>query len=164
MAAGVQSGIGLVSSGSAFAVLQSAGMAGMAATTQGVIGGIGAGIAGGLMGFFGEDKVVELVGDGKDAVKDGVEGIKDGIDVLRKYFSDNKQKGNEFNEEQYQVYAWFEEKINLGDNNDDYYDLFIQNGFDTIEKIKGMTKVDLDDIGIKRLKHKWRILKEIDQL
>eukprot|EP01083_Nonionella_stella_P148934 472330_1 len=46
------------------------------------------------------------------------------------------------------IKTWFMDKMHLHEYNMVYYELFIENGFDSIDLIKEMNKDDLNDIGI----------------
>eukprot|EP01083_Nonionella_stella_P164518 544692_1 len=62
------------------------------------------------------------------------------------------------------IKAWFMDKMHLHDHNMVYYELFIENGFDSIDLIKEMNKDDLNDIGITKRGHIKQILKQITGL
>eukprot|EP01083_Nonionella_stella_P024611 67858_1 len=56
------------------------------------------------------------------------------------------------------IKAWFMDKMHLHEYNMVYYELFIENGFDSIDLIKEMNKDDLNDIGITKRGHIKQIL------
>ena len=104
-----------------FSALQSAGAAGITASTQAIIATAGIGITEGIMSWFG-------------------------------YTNDNNDN-NDNNHRYDLIKAWFKDKINLYENSMIYYNLFIENGFDSIELISEMSFEDLKEIGIKKIDH-----------
>ena len=59
-----------------------------------------------------------------------------------------------------EVYKWLEDIVRLPQ----YYDIFVDNGFDDMEFIKDVTNEDLQEIGIDKLGHRKRLMKCIDEL
>lgn len=184
VAATVHSSIGVIATGSAFAGLQSAGMAGMSLMTQGIITTLGVGIAGVAVETVGEDKVDEIIGDfsetGQNTLdkinnaankfrewfggkEDSDDPITDKINKLEEWYQNGQIENEKLNEDQI-VYVWFKEKVSLGIYTNYYYQLFLQNGFDSMEEIKKMTRLDLEEIGISKESHFKYILKEINEL
>ena len=67
-------------------------------------------------------------------------------------------------EEKERIKQWFHDEVQLFDDNEKYFDLFIQNGFDKISTIQRIQKSDLEEIGIDKLGHRNAILYAIDKL
>eukprot|EP01084_Bolivina_argentea_P279995 478750_1 len=60
-----------------------------------------------------------------------------------------------------EVKEWFKQNCSF-DEDEKYYDLCIQNGFDSIKAIQMMTDLDLKQIGIDKLGHRKQILAAIE--
>ena len=188
VASAIHSSIGIVASGSTFAGLQSAGTAGMSFLTQGIITSVGTSIAGVVVETVGEEKIDEMFQDlsetgknvfgtmsnaasnkfnewfgSKQDTEDTDDPITDKIHNLREWYQNEQREGKILNEDQ-KVYVWFREKVALGIYTEYYYELFIQNGFDSISEIKIMSKLDIEEMGITKASHLKYILKEIKDL
>ena len=81
-------------------------------------------------------KKMMLNGDGRNKIRNKVEFGKDEIDKVRE---------------------WMIYEVGLGE----YVELFIQNGFDTMEVIKSLKMEDLEVLGIEKLGHKRRIIQSV---
>eukprot|EP01084_Bolivina_argentea_P156837 273303_1 len=62
------------------------------------------------------------------------------------------------------VKVWFITKVNIPSSNDEYISLLLQNGYETLDIIKTITRNDLDEIGIVLRGHQAKLLLEIDKL
>eukprot|EP01084_Bolivina_argentea_P268724 456531_1 len=65
-----------------------------------------------------------------------------------------------------EVKDWFTNKVRLlEDDNINYYNLFVKNGYDALDSIKSIqSKQQLNDIGITKIGHQLKIWHEIDAL
>jgi len=77
----------------------------------------------------------------------------------------NKMKGitlngdKELNDKE-RVQKWLKDKVKLPQ----YYELFIHQGFDDLESIADVTKDDLSQMGIDKVGHQRKILKNAEQI
>ena len=74
--------------------------------------------------------------------------------------TDNNAHDIEEDKEEDEVQEWLSNTVGL----QQYYPLFIRNGYHTLDRIKNMTANDLRMIGIKQTMHKVKIVKEIMKL
>ena len=65
----------------------------------------------------------------------------------------SSEKGN-LNESELEVYEWLNEDVKLSQ----YFDLFIEDGFDDMTQILTMTDEDLSNIGIENTGYRRKIL------
>ena len=72
----------------------------------------------------------------------------------------NKNNINTNSDQDKSVCNWLRDTVELPQ----YYDSFIENGFDKMKVIKYMTKQDLKEIGIEKLGHQKLILACIDDI
>ena len=74
---------------------------------------------------------------------------------------ESKESSNEMNK----VRKWFNMIVFAKDEQrEQYYDLFIKEGYDTLEGIAWMTRDDLRDIGVEKKGHISKLLRAIDKL
>lgn len=166
VAATVQSMIGTVGAGSAFAALQSAGAAGMAASTQAIIGGVGAGIAGKLMSKKDQDQTIESVQDEKHDDNDKDDIATDDNKTDNNNTDNNDRDNNDIDNDNNgktkmnELEMFMIETIKLPQ----YYEIFIDNGFETIEDILYVNVQDLIKMGIDKIGHQKRIMRNVTML
>ena len=67
-------------------------------------------------------------------------------------------------EETERIKQWFQDEVDIMDENEKYFQLFLDNGFDKISNIKRIDASDLEAIGIDKLGHRKAILYAIDKL
>ena len=70
----------------------------------------------------------------------------------------------EIQTEQEKVKQWFKDEVELFEDNDKYFELFMDNGWDKLKTIKHMTNDDLVEIGISKSGHRKAILLAIKEL
>eukprot|EP01083_Nonionella_stella_P230077 813694_1 len=63
-----------------------------------------------------------------------------------------------------EIQKWFTSSVNLQADNQKYFEVFIDYGYDDMSLIKEMKETDLDTMGITKLAHKNRILNSIHLL
>eukprot|EP01084_Bolivina_argentea_P133211 235073_1 len=84
----------------------------------------------------------------------GIKQQKDNINECNENLNDSKMlKTNAFRK-------WLKDVVGL----DEYFDLLLNNGFDTFESVKMLTMNELNLIGIHKLGHKMLLLKHIVKL
>ena len=71
----------------------------------------------------------------------------------------NDDEKEELNDKE-KVQKWLEEQVKLPQ----YFELFIQQGFDDLDSIKDITKDDLNEMGVDKVGHQRKILKNASSI
>ena len=72
----------------------------------------------------------------------------------------NNNNDNSMNKDKQEFKQWITVKLNLPE----YYDVFVEQGIDTLKVVQLMTKEELIEMGINKVGHRMQILKEIQLL
>eukprot|EP01083_Nonionella_stella_P294953 1002454_1 len=84
-------------------------------------------------------------------IKEGIEGVANVANVA--------------NDDRYsEIKQWFNTAVNLKADNEEYFGIFIEFGYDDMSLIKEITETELDQMGITKMAHKKRILSAIEAI
>ena len=85
--------------------------------------------------------------------------IRHEIDSLKKQQLDSNQSGK-INHKKTELHKWFKYEVCL----EEYYDLFIKNGFEELNTLISINMNDLVSLGINKLGHRIKIMQSIAKL
>ena len=111
-------------------------------------------------------KLMEIMCDGKKDANDDDDEKQDEMKKLLKGLKEqkvgigDKLNGNVRLTEKEELRHWFENNVGLSQ----YYQLFIDHGFEELSVVRELNMTHLEQIGVKKLGHRIRIKQEITKL
>ena len=91
-----------------------------------------------------------------------IQSIQRQLDELKRMkgnFTSDMDDEKDLNDKE-RVEKWLKERVKLPQ----YFELFIEQGFDDLDSIKDVTKEDLNQMGIDKVGHQRKIIKHAEQI